>query len=444
MSAPPDDRGVRRHPRTADLPEAVHWHEGMLLAPQHFQLTSQRAEALMPYHAALANPFHWGVLDLDGVRLDDDVLAIERVEAVLPDGLPVIHSPRDGRQLGIDLKPYLDDISKKKDHQTIFLAVAARQPGERFRHRYEYVSRNVPDENTGIDDLGVSFLHPRLDLAVADTLAESSVGIPIARVKVEGGALKLLHDYAPPWLRVHPRCPLFELCTRIADTLKQKAKNLSGSIVHDLATSHQAQLLETKLLVHSLVSAMPPLEVLLSSKVAHPFALYLALAAVAGNVGVGVVPEPVEPYDHDDPLRVFTKLEKSIRQTLDAGIRAPYMLRPFNTNEREFRVAIKPAWAGHRMLLGVTTPQGIKEQDVEAWVLNSVIVNAAELDATKSRRVIGVKREKAGDADVVPASGGTFFKLLPDKPLPPDDLVITSDDDRGRPVQIVLYVDTRS
>ena len=44
--------------------EAIDWHEGMLLAPQHFQQLSLRQEAMLSYHAAALSPFHWGVLRL--------------------------------------------------------------------------------------------------------------------------------------------------------------------------------------------------------------------------------------------------------------------------------------------------------------------------------------------------------------------------------------------
>jgi len=40
------------------VPAAVHWHEGMLLAPQHFQRAALRSEALQAYHITAASPFH--------------------------------------------------------------------------------------------------------------------------------------------------------------------------------------------------------------------------------------------------------------------------------------------------------------------------------------------------------------------------------------------------
>ena len=45
----------------ADIPEAVVWHEGMLLAPQHFQQSNRRLESVLGYHLNVASQFYWGV-----------------------------------------------------------------------------------------------------------------------------------------------------------------------------------------------------------------------------------------------------------------------------------------------------------------------------------------------------------------------------------------------
>jgi len=54
-----------------DLPGAIQWHEGMLLAPQHFQQLSIRYEELLHYHLMMISPFHWGIrrLKIDQVLL---------------------------------------------------------------------------------------------------------------------------------------------------------------------------------------------------------------------------------------------------------------------------------------------------------------------------------------------------------------------------------------
>ena len=43
------------------VPDRIVWHEGMLLAPQHFQQAEARVDALVAWHTLATNPFGWGV-----------------------------------------------------------------------------------------------------------------------------------------------------------------------------------------------------------------------------------------------------------------------------------------------------------------------------------------------------------------------------------------------
>ena len=75
------------------IPEAIQWHEGMLLAPQHLQQLSQRSESLVHYHLHSVTPFFWGIrhLEIDQKRLTTGVFWVVKLEAVMPDGLVVSH-----------------------------------------------------------------------------------------------------------------------------------------------------------------------------------------------------------------------------------------------------------------------------------------------------------------------------------------------------------------
>jgi type VI secretion system protein ImpJ len=111
------------------ITEAIDWHEGMLLAPQHFQQLALRQEALLHYHAAALAPFHWGVLrlDIDAAALTQGLLRVGEMEAVLPDGLMVSQEIDDPRPLEIDLKPHAAAL--EGGAATVYLAVPARRAG---------------------------------------------------------------------------------------------------------------------------------------------------------------------------------------------------------------------------------------------------------------------------------------------------------------------------
>ncbi|WP_038821852.1 type VI secretion system baseplate subunit TssK, partial [Pseudomonas syringae] len=71
------------------LPDAVCWHEGMQLLPQHFQLQGLRAEALAAHLALAANPWYWGVttLEIDPSALFAGQVRLLALDAICSDGL---------------------------------------------------------------------------------------------------------------------------------------------------------------------------------------------------------------------------------------------------------------------------------------------------------------------------------------------------------------------
>jgi len=430
-----------------EVPPAVHWEEGMLLAPQHFQLASNRQEALLHFHASVVSPFHWGLVDFKRERLSDGVITVTRAEGLMPDGLIVTHPRRDGRgaaDLSIDLKPRISTLAKGP--HTVFLAAASRQPGERFKQRYDSNSDQVLDETTGLDDLPVKVLNPKLQLVLFDYLPDSFVGFPIAKVELRGGDI-VETEYEPPWLRVQDNSTIYELCTGIANVLRAKAVSLHASIAQQSSSARGPQLIETRMLIHSLVSGLPVLEGLLQTKAAHPFSLYLALASIVGNLAPGVLPDPIPAYDHDHLLLAFRAIQNAIGDTIVRAIRAPYTIHPFVLTDNVFRLRVEPGWTEHRLMLGVRMKPGLKPKDVDEWIVNSTIGASKQIDSLQKLRATGVKRERMRDAEMLPASGDVFYELK-ERPLYDghilalDELVISSGDHERRPDQIVLYVNT--
>lgn len=86
-------------------PGKVVWHEGMFLAPHHFQQWDQYYGQLLQERLRVVNPFGWGLM---AVRLDADDLAnnivrILALRGVLPDGTVI--SVAAGEENGSLLEP---------------------------------------------------------------------------------------------------------------------------------------------------------------------------------------------------------------------------------------------------------------------------------------------------------------------------------------------------
>jgi type VI secretion system protein ImpJ len=434
----------RRRTDAAKLPPAVNWSEGMLLAPQHFQLQSRRNEALLQFHAAAVSPFHWGLLDLEIESLKNDTIIIRGVEAVMPDGLVVSFRATAGdgaSELSIDLAKRDKDVESGKS--TIYLCVAARDAGERFKQRYAGQRKLVDDETTG-EKLEVDVLEPRLQLELTDELASSHVGFPIAKVMLREGKIAEVR-YEPPWLAVRPGSVLFNLCNGEASSLRQTATSRARSISGEWSSTHAAQVLEKKLLVYGLFSALPQFEALLDSNAAHPFALYTAMTSILGHVAVGLVPARMPAYDHDDALPCFLAVQKEIAELLDKAVKEPYTTYVFDRGRDEYRVQINQKWIGCEMLLGVRIPGGRTQDQIHEWIMGSTIGSRASVDSLRKRRVTGVGRKRVREHELLPMSGVVFYSIdsrETDFPKPGDELVIAnaSEGEEARPEDIVLYV----
>lgn len=89
-----------------DLPDLIEWHEGMLLAPQHFQQFAARSELLTQHMFSQASPFRWGVIELkiDQAALSTGILRILTVEAIMPDGLLAVGGSERGVKLEFNLQ----------------------------------------------------------------------------------------------------------------------------------------------------------------------------------------------------------------------------------------------------------------------------------------------------------------------------------------------------
>lgn len=446
ISEPPRVRTRERgRADAAKLPPAVNWSEGMLLAPQHFQLQSRRNEALQQFHSAALSPFHWGLLELERESLKNDTLSIRRVEAVMPDGLVVSFeaSAGDGAtELSINLAGREEDVRAGK--RIIYLCVASRDPGERFKQRYAEQRLKLRDETTGGDAFEVETLAPRLQLELTDELLSSHVGFPIAKVTWKEGKIAEV-DYEPPWLAVRPGSALFNLCSREASSLRQTATSRARSISGEWASTHAAQVLEKKLLVYGLFAALPPFEALLDSSGAHPFALYTAFTSILGHAAVGLVPSRMPAYDHDDALPCFRAVRDEIRDLLDKAVKEPYTTYVFDRERDESHLQINPKWLGCETLLGVRIPKGRTQDQIHEWIMGSTIGSRSSVDSLRQRRVTGVSRQRVREHELLPMSGVIFYSIDsrdPDFPKPGDELVIAnaSEGEEARPEDIVLYV----
>ena len=435
------------------LPAAIQWHEGMLLAPQHFQQMSLRHEELLHYHLATIAPFYWGIhrFKVDSNLLVDGTLRVLELEAVMPDGLVVSYPDQEGGDLEIDLKPHTEEMKQRA--VTVHLVVPAKRTGAASTKgelaRYDSVEgQPMVDENTGESELSIPRLKPRLSLLIADMPPQKYSSFPLLKAAYRNETFTMT-DYLPPTLSASTSSAIGEICSSVAHRLREKAVFLSERVRSPSSAMRGALLLETKSMIQSLVSDLPQFEALLNTEASHPFTLYLALCSLAGRIaalGSGLIPPVLEPYDHNNLRASFEQAKEFIFRMIDEGILETHTPIPFGFEAGVFSLRIEEGWLTKTLTIGVRARAGMTEEDVLGWIEESLIGSSSKVESMKNKRILGASRKRIeGDKELIPVRGVVLYAIKAERQFIEFDEVLqifNASDPAGKrsPAEIVLYV----
>jgi type VI secretion system protein ImpJ len=442
----------------SELLDAIQWHEGLLLAPQHFQQLAKRQEQLLAYHLLIGQPFHWGVrtLEFDRALLIKERLRIVQLEAVMRDGLVVWHSAdrSNAAPVELDLSPYIEDLSK--GDLKIYLAVLAYNHDDTTADnggRFLTISGGMTnDEFSEGAPVAIPRLRPNLQLLAGSEPADRYVSMPLATITREKEGLKL-GDFVPPSLCVPSGSALRSMCSDLNELLRRKTAFLSVQQVA-LATSSsladRIAALEAGAKLQGVVAGLPLFEAVLGTQSVHPYALYLALCNLLGPIALlSTKLDPPSPtaYRHDDLRQTFAALMQNLKGMLDT-ISETYVEKKFIEKDGRFTLLIDKACVPGQLTIGV---RGRSERDLTTWLNGSLIGSQSVVDSLQTRRITGARRGRVQQFKYgpPPSAGITLFEIdaardagfvLPDQPL-----VIynpSSGAEQLRPAEILLYIDT--
>lgn len=442
--------------RAREVPDRVQWHEGMLLAPQHFQQLTARGEGLLQYHLGNVTPFYWGVkaLELDTVALLNGTLRILELEAVMPDGLVLTQTAIDP-ELSVSLK----DAMAQSATQTVVVHLvvpAERTAGVRNNgtlSRYaSYEGTPVVDQNTGDAELTIPRLRPRPALIVADTPPDKYVSMPVAHVAYRDEAF-VLTDYIPPQLVVTPQSELGRWCMNTVRRVREKAMFLADRARATAASAPPPIVAATQRLAHNLSSALPPVEVMLRTGVSHPYQLFIAMSALVGQAagaGSGVVPPVLDSYAHTSIRASFGQIVDFLGEVLE-GIHEDYRLIAFKETNGTFELALDPAWMrGSQLVIGVLAPPGVVDADAADWLDRALIASRSRMSSLRERRIRGPVRTVVAAPEtlgIAPRRGEVLFTVETNpqyiEPVEVLQIAHPMTGDAGQPREVVLYAPDR-
>ena len=333
----------------------LHWHQGLFLQPQHFQLESQ-------FHQSHANRLNclfisdgWGVnhLHIQEDALIEGRIVITHGELLFPDGslccIPenaTVCSRRieaDQVVSGQPLKLFLG-ISEWKYHEANVTEIENNTVSETVSTRfYSSLSpEEIPDLHGDGTPAEVRKLSYVIKVFSEDEISQRSDYhfIPIAILERKGADIRLRYEFIPPLLNVHQWPALSSLLNGINDQVlfrvrqMEKFKRVGKQITED-ETVDAATLIS----VQVLAQCAWEVQNLIEMPVLHPRVLWSGLCSIIARLScfvsslsvTGVAGADRWPaYNHSGLEEVFSQLHTQLCTALKEMATGPEFMYAMN------------------------------------------------------------------------------------------------------------------
>ncbi|MEE8106485.1 MAG: type VI secretion system baseplate subunit TssK [Planctomycetota bacterium] len=395
------------------LEPEVRWEDGLLLRPQHFQAFQRHCQGLIG-QLALARSFGYGVRELKirSASIGNWIFELEACQLVMPDGSVLI----DGETAKIAPLEF-KDVGAEAPTLDVWLAIPLwtmngpnvveenDDSGDQGR-RYLGSRAEVPDENTGSNPqtIGVQRLNARL--FVGQPPAAGHVTMKIAELKKvvsegeEGRRYELSPKFVPPCLMLEASATLRSIVKDILDQVEEKNGELLGHLrgKRDLLTGESMERPETLLKLQASNAVLPVLRQLAAQSEMHPFDVYLQLTRLVGDLaifGADWSPPKLVVYHHDDPIKAFTDLKRTVLRLLARAVDTQVERRAFelvDETARVHEVALPTAFfaEGVELLVCCETDRDGAEVHELFGAGRTVVASPEELKMVRRARIEGV------------------------------------------------------
>lgn len=398
------------------LPDAVCWHEGMQLLPQHFQLQGLRAEALAAHVATACNPWFWGVsqLEVDPSALAAGQVRLLQLQGTLPDGLPVNLQAGVGPTLELDIT---EAVNKTDDATvTVYLAISplwrAGQLLPLKGRLQSVVGDALPDLTSGEFPESITVWRPNPRLCTQLSKADS-ICLPLLRIRKEGGGF-LRVPYTPPTPVLLPESMLGRRVAGLCARAREKCMFLAGRLRQAQAAGNQDDAAEIRRQMTALWARLPEVEGALNTRVTTPQAMHGLLLGLAGAWSaldpLAGVPA-FAPLDFVELQRGYEPLLDWLEDTLER-VRAGYRSLAFERNDQVFSIQLPDDQPSQRLVIGLRMPNGASEQAAADWLRGAIIASAPHIPLLSRQRMSGLPHQAMSRNEQVAYSVGDDTRLF--------------------------------
>jgi len=441
--------------KTACIDDPLLWTEGMLLTPQHLQQNDLYVERQALHQLQQVQPFYWGLLDLglDKNDLELGRITLTRVRAVMPDGLVIQLGEAYGRpaELSIELADFvdLDSMKQAQVHLRVPIRSEGSASGQGAAQRFDTVEGRLEvDETNMAGQVQVDRMRAQVDLWVGDKVSDKYVSIALCQVVKTPSSQFELSPQLPPLLSASAS----DFMER--KSLQKRLEQLTRKLRHNAGYLAATQQISPRALFAFTV-ALPPLEVLVKSRCAHPFELLKTLSTLYGQLATlqaNPLPAEIPAYNHDRPAASLLTVMKHIYQLINS-IPLTWQLHRFQRGrDRTFWFNVAEGWNVDEMIIEVKPAPGQSAEYLERWMERARIGSRPVLELLKRQRSPGASYEpltpeaqsrvtKRGDAQLYQLGNQQLGGAEALQPViqAGEALVVIGDDDLTPPQEIIYY-----
>ena len=387
--------------RTADSAQrdgvaSLAWFEGMQLLPQHFQYNDRRIDHLLQRYGNGCFAHHWGLdhLSIDAAALAAGKLRVTQVIGQFEDGLVFSHQTQQHGALEFDFSSLRSDMP---------LRLALTVPSSDFessagaikRHRQHFGPPVANSANLD-EKASIASLQPKLSIQIWGPERTDYVQLPLIEIYATAQGFEA-SAYHPPAIRVIPNSALEKTIFEVAQALRRAGEFVLGHAVPDQLPADYSN--GHGWILSCLVGGLSTLEAQISSRVAHPYNLYLSLCNIAGPVAAvcGKVPPYFQGYDHFDPAASI----KNVANYIQAAIPG---LAPIQELTQEIQFAQQPTrgtwhvvipthYTSQSATLLIKLTQANAAMPVSEWIESVLICYASQMGRCRELRISGLPRK---------------------------------------------------
>ena len=391
------------------------WFEGMQLLPQHFQYSDRRTDHLLLRYGKGCFAYHWGLdqLSLDPVALAAGKLRITEAFGQFEDGLVFSHLLHQNGVLEFDFTAFQTEMPLR-----LALAVPCSDfdstAGAIMRHRQHY-GKPIADSANLDEKASIARLQPQLTIQPWCPERAGYEQLPLIEVQATAHGFEA-STFHPPAVRIVAQSDLEASISKVAKELRYAAEFVRGHSVPERIPANYNN--GHGWILSCLVGCLSTLEGQISSRIAHPYDLYLTLCGIAGQIASlkGTVPPYFLGYDHFDPAASINVVANFILNAIPSLAPVEDVLQeiPFKqqASRGTWRVDIPTNYSSQSVILLIKLTPLELAIPLNEWIDSALICYASQMGRCRELRISGLPRKRIERANSLGLTSDAYQCLL--------------------------------